>query len=436
MDGRSNQKVQLDLLLGIRSIDLKILFISTALPPNFESQTIRNLYLIKGLQSAGHQVFGVKNITGHNDGSLENILSVPFETIVVKSGWYLNFMAWIVSLKIRFLERILNVLGPLVVVPDLNSGWSKVVIENDNVLSLARGCDLIITASGSYESHLAGLYLSKEYSLPLVCEMGDPWAFNPIWPETFWLKKIINKRLEARVIKHSTAVVFTTRETQQCYQRAYGGTKFHYVPMGFSRDDFNLTLKSAQRPSVINVVYVGVAYKGSRDITPLLDHIYKVNARSLRALFYGKVSDSFKEYVFDNKYKFVKFFGQVSYEDSIDVISDAHVLVILGNDSKLQIPGKTYMYLASGKPILYLANQDLSCDPTWNLIRGFDGVYGFDQSLTGLDEILVKIEDKYDDLLETSALRLKDPSLIKFDWKDAGCQFNLIVESAYAPTTL
>lgn len=436
MVGPSNQKVQLGLLLGIRSSDLKILFISTALPPNFESQTIRNVYIIKGLQTAGHQVFGVRNVTGHNDVSLENILSVPFETIVVESGWYLKLMVWIASLKIKFLERLFNIIGPLVVVPDLNSGWSKAVIENDNILSLAKGCDLIITASGSYESHLAGSYLSKEFSLPMVCEMGDPWAFNPIWPETFWFKKVINKRLETKVVKQSTAVVFTTRETQQCYQEAYGGTKFHYVPMGFSQDDFNLTLKPAQRPSVINVVYVGVAYKGSRDITPLLDHIHKVEAPSLRAHFYGKVSESFKEYVLENKYKFVEFFGHVSYEDSISVISDAHVLIILGNDSKLQIPGKTYMYLASGKPILYLSNQDLSCDPTWNLIRGFDGVFGFDQTLKGLDEILVTIEDRYEDLLETSALRLSDPSLIKFDWKNAGYHFNLIVESAYASTRL
>ena len=344
-------------------------------------------------------------------------------------------MAWMASLKIKFLERLLNVLGPLVVVPDLNSGWSKAVIENDNVLSLARDCDLIITASGSYESHLAGLHLCKEYSLPLICEMGDPWAFNPIWPETFWLKKVMNKRLEAKVIKQSRAVVFTTQETQQCYQKAYPGKKIHYVPMGFSRDDFDLTLKSAQSPSIINIVYVGVAYKGSRDITPLLDRIYKAKAQRLRAQFYGKVSDSFKKYVSDNKYEFVKFFGQVSYKDSIDVITGAHVLVILGNDSRLQIPGKTYMYLASGKPILYLSNQDLACDPTWNLIRDFDGIYGFDQSLTGLDEMLVKIENKYDDLSKVSALRLKDSSLKKFDWEAAGSQFNSIVESAYAAST-
>ena len=58
------------------------------------------------------------------------------------------------------------------------------------------------------------------------------------------------------------------------------------------------------------------------------------------------------------------------------------------------------MYLASGKPIIYLANQDLINDPTWNLIQNFDGVYGFDKSLRGLDETLFKISEEYDYILK------------------------------------
>lgn len=410
---------------------MRILYISNALPPNFESQTIRNIYIIKGLQDAGHKIFGVRNSTTLGDESLDKVLSFPLESIVVKSGWFLNFLSWISSLKINFLKRFFNILGPLLIIPDINSGWSKEILKNQEVLSLVKDCDLIISASGSYESHLAGFKLSKMCSLPLICEMGDPWALNPIWPESFWLKKIINKRLESSVIKHSSAVIFTTKETKQLYQEIYKNNNFHHIPMGFSKDEFDLSTKNQRKSSKIDIVYVGIAYKGSRDITPLLDKIYNLNTPILRAKFFGKVSDSFKEYVSKKNYNFVKFFGQISYEDSIAVISNAHVLVILGNNSKLQIPGKTYMYLASGKPIIYLANQDLINDPTWNLIQNFDGVYGFDKSLRGLDEILFKISEEYDYILKKSSQRMKDSSLKKFDWEHLGKSFNSIVESVH-----
>ena len=170
---------------------MRILYISNALPPNFESQTIRNIYIIKGLQDAGHKIFGVRNSTTLGDESLDKVLSFPLESVVVKSGLFLNFLSWISSLKINFLKRFFNILGPLLIIPDINSGWSKEILKNQEVLSLVKDCDLIISASGSYESHLAGYKLSKMYSLPLICEMGDPWALNPIWPESFWLKKII-----------------------------------------------------------------------------------------------------------------------------------------------------------------------------------------------------------------------------------------------------
>ena len=144
-------KAHQDPLLTIRFINLRILFISNALPPNFESQTIRNIFIIKGLQDAGHKIFGVRNKTSIRDESLEKVLTSPLKSIIVKSGWYLNFFSWIKSLKITFLNRVFNILGPLLIIPDLNSGWSKEILESQEVLSLVRDCDLIISASGSYE---------------------------------------------------------------------------------------------------------------------------------------------------------------------------------------------------------------------------------------------------------------------------------------------
>ncbi len=412
---------------------MKILFISSSLPPHSESQSIRNLYLIKALMEEGHTLVGVSISSSNPDDSLWSIVENEFPIILVEYGWFKKLSFWIETLNVNILTRIINILGPLLIFPDLNVGWSKKILRNKKINDELNDTDLIISSSGSYEAHLASFQLNKRKNIPMLVEMGDPWAFNPIWPENFWFKKFFNRRLEKKIISSAIAVTFTTKETKDFYENRYLIDKFHYVPMGFSENDFDLdpTNKPLDTSSVVNFVYVGVAFRASRDITPFLDCLYKLDSRNLKASFYGSVSQSFETYVKEKKYDFVSFFGTVPYKRSIEIISDADVLIILGNDSDLQIPGKTYMYLASGKPIIYLASQDLKSDPTWNLIKSFKGVYGFDPELRGLDDLLSEINYDYEKFLDDSKSRLSDPFLKEFLWEKIGHSFIKIIESEY-----
>jgi hypothetical protein len=401
---------------------MKILFISTAFPPFFESQTIRNAYFIKGLQKAGFEVIGVTSDTIHVDHSISMVLEAAVETIIIDEGWYVKFRKKLQKNRLNLLNRLLDILGPLIIVPDLNAGWGYKVVNNQYVNSVTPNCDLIITSSGSYEAHLAGKELSEKYNVPFLVEMGDPWAYNPIWPETFFIKKIFNKRLEKSVIKSANSIVFSTQETASFYKNLYQKSSINYIPMGFCKNDFSL-----QKPSTdvdeIKFSYVGVAYKGSRDITPLIDCISLEKTRKKSVNIYGKSSFSFQAYVKNNQYDFVKFYGQISYKESIKAIGASHVLIILGNDGELQIPGKSYIYLASGRPILYLARQSLNTDPTWNLLRKFSGVYGFPPSLDGLQNCIQDIMANYEKYLNDSSSRLNSKELSFFDWDKIGLDF-------------
>ena len=407
---------------------MKILFISTALPPFFESQTIRNAYFIRGLQEAGHEIIGVTKNEGTVDKSLCEILLSKIETIEVTSGWYFHLKQIVDRLGLKFIGKCLDVIGPLVLIPDLNIGWGAKLIKNVEVMAHAKVCDLIISSSGSYEAHLAGRDLSKKYLVPLVAELGDPWSLNPIWPESSIFKKLFNKKLEATVFSQADLVTFTTKETCQVYAKLYPTVRFEYIPMGYSDSEFSFSVSESRNRQFIDLVYVGVAYRGSRDITPFLDSIRRVDSNRLKARFYGKSSASFREYVSQMGYDFATFHGQVPYSESVNIIQHADVLVIIGNDSELQIPGKTYMYLASGKPILYLGNNSLGSDPTWNLIKNFAGVYGFNGTLSGVPEVLAELSDKYDDFLALSYSRFEDRVLQQFCWSEIGNNFRIAVE--------
>ena len=85
-------------------------------------------------------------------------------------------------------------------------------------------------------------------------------GIKPYLAGSFWLKKIINKHLESRVIRHSSAVIFATKN-KQLYQEIYKNNNFHHIPMGFSKDEFDLSTKNQRKSSKIDIVYVGIAYK-------------------------------------------------------------------------------------------------------------------------------------------------------------------------------
>ena len=72
----------------------------------------------------------------------------------------------------------------------------------------------------------------------------------------------------------------------------------------------------------------------------------------------------------------------------------------------------------------------MSYDPTWKLIKQFNGVYGFSQNLSNLEDTVINLDKNYDAFLKESNLRFDDPSLKKFDWKNLGSKFAKIVEQA------
>ena len=53
----------------------RILFISTSVPPHFESQTIRNAFFIKALSDNGYQIEIITSPASKEDDSLRDIIA-------------------------------------------------------------------------------------------------------------------------------------------------------------------------------------------------------------------------------------------------------------------------------------------------------------------------------------------------------------------------
>jgi len=405
-----------------------VLFISTALPPHAESQTIRNSFFIRSLIESGYEVIGITAPPSRKDESLIEIIGYEFPIHIVQYGWFFRLQEKLGKIRhTDYLLKLINYAANLLLVPDLYLGWRSGVIKL--VLDMNIKPDVIVSASGSYEAHRAASTLSIKLNIPFVAELGDPWALNPIWPATFWPKKIMNLLIEKKCLKHAKAIIVTTGATKVIYNKMFPRVPTVPIPMGFCTNEFSSDgSKNVLAP--LSFTYVGVAYKSGRNLLPFLEAVAKCAEVTFRVEIVGPHSQSFEVEARNKGWEFVNFNGSVNYKLSVDIISSAGVLVIVGNTGGIQIPGKVYMYLASGRPILYLKQSASGYDPTEEFLKGFPGVY---YAINTLCDIERAIRFVYDEYVERSGMgynRMTLDDFSQYEWKNLGYKFVEIMRKA------
>ncbi|MFN3690188.1 MAG: glycosyltransferase, partial [Fimbriimonadales bacterium] len=260
--------------------------------------------------------------------------------------------------------------------PDVRRGWEREALQLARNVVQKYPPDLILSASGSCTAHLAAAALKRETGLPWAADLGDPWAWVDWQHKDTWLKAVQNSWLERRTLSQADLLIWTTEATQRAYQQWWGARvpPSIVVPYGYRQSDFAFyRWTPAEMP--LRLSYVGAASRRARNLIPLIEALAKTPTElPLQLQIVGDASAHFQTAARQTGLDTIKFTGRVSYRDSIRHICQAGILILIGNKSPYQVPGKTFLYLASGRPILYvyqLAEQD---DPTWQLLKPFAGV--------------------------------------------------------------
>jgi len=94
---------------------------------------------------------------------------------------------------------------------------------------------------------------------------------------------------------------------------------------------------------------------------------------------------------------------------------------LVGNKSPYQVPGKTFLYLASGRPILYLSQMPHADDPTYQLLRAFEGVAVVPNEAQAIREWLAALNEAQFRAWEAEAhARYAAPSLAPYEVHSLG----------------
>ncbi len=420
---------------------VRVLFLSTSFPPNADSQAIRSLTLMEGLEDPEWEWTVV------TAGSVKGGGASEFDRLIPRGARVHQTPPVVYDVRAAALERL-----PLgrrlawlyrnaayrLAFPDVQAGWDR---QAETLVERVGGpWDVVVSASGSATAHLASARIARRLGVPWVADYGDPWHFvdrdhRPLLADR-------SERVEREVVLQAHTLVFTTEATERLYQDWLGGEcpRTVVLPYGYREADF-----AAQPPTVgldqspasgskLTLAHIGAAYLGNRTLLPLLRAVAEHRGR-YRVAIVGDHSRAFDEEAARLGLTDTEIRQRVPYDEAVRATLAADVLVIVGNKGPMQVPGKVFVTLASGRPILYLSQRDPDSDPAWHVLRQFPGVVSAPNDEASVRALLADLADRMPALREAAAGRRAMPELQAFEARRLGAEFGRLIQEAIAGST-
>lgn len=398
---------------------MDILFVSSSIPPATDMQTTRNVYLIDAFLKAGHSVDILtcgEYVSGQS--SFDSILD---KTKIYRTS-YPKIYRWhkfiLKHCRISLFLKIHNVAVNYYAMPDLYSGWDKIAIKFIKKNKLFN-YDLLVSSSGSYTAHFIGKKWKELTSKKWIAEYGDPWGLDGYGN----IRKLYY-RMEQPLLSVCDGLIFTTQSTIDAYKKHYKNQlPYQLVPCGYTEP-----IKDCEKDNeILNQLlftYTGIAYKRGRNLSEVIE--VTKETPSMQFMMVGTISDTLKSDCEGIPNVICK--GRVSYKESLRIIGYSDVMVHIGNYGTMQVPGKTYIYLSSAKPILYI-QQQLVDDPTLQVLQQFKGIVISKNNKEDINRAINYIIKNYDVLKKQSVERCNSEELKKYSWEQLGINFVSFSES-------
>jgi len=362
---------------------IKILFLAYYFPPVGGSGVQRALKFVQYLPGEGFLPIVVAGPTAPQDhwapqdASLSSL--IPREVEVHRVS---NPAPDVESGLRRRMGRLLQ----------LNTSFSDWWIHSSVELGAKVGSSarLIFSTMSPFESGEAARQLAKRLNIPWVADLRDPWALDDIqiYPSAVH-RRIEMSRMED-VLSSASLIIMNTSAAKTALLASFpslASKSVISITNGFDREDFTGQVRQRE-DSKFRIVHSGGLFTDAglqlrrRRIYRMLGGVEKgvdILTRSpdvlLRALdkwceerpqvrkdvevvFAGKATTEDKDIVKSSSVSgLITFIGYLSHSDSLALIRTADLLFLpmhnlpLGKSCR-SVPGKTFEYMASGRPIL------------------------------------------------------------------------------------
>jgi glycosyltransferase involved in cell wall biosynthesis len=248
--------------------------------------------------------------------------------------------------------------------PDPRIGWYRPALRVAEQVHRRVGFDALLSTSPPRVAALVASRLSRRHQLPWVMDLRDPWQMS--WEESTAsaMTRTLLARLFRRCARRAHRIVHNTERLRllTCRLVPEAAGKTLCIPNGV--DPAWKPVRDDAAPSVFGIGYYG-QIMGGRSPEAFLEGLglWLETARPdpdrVVVRFVGPGLESLATRVVSlGLARVVKVLPPVPRQAIAGLIADDYVLLLIANAQPMQIPGKAYEYLATGRRILALADRE------------------------------------------------------------------------------
>jgi glycosyltransferase involved in cell wall biosynthesis len=330
-------------------------------------------------------------------------------------------------------------------IPDEFQGWLPFAVAATIRAVRRHKIKHVITSGPPFTAHLIGWAAKMLFGrrLTWIVDFRDPWAGNEQRPEltTSPLSERLNGFLERQVIKHANHVVCVTPAMTESYQKRYPGVseeKWHTITNGFEREEFD-KLENSLPNSKFTISYVGsLEYERSPEsllrVLGALCQEGVIDERHVSVRLVGKcrtigsrpTTDLIRDFKLENV---VELIDAIPRRQALMEMVQSNVLLLLATAQRLQVPGKAYEYLASGRFILAVTESN---GATADLLRHAGGAAVVPPD--GLDIMRRVLIEQYHlfRYQKTADCFRRADVLAPYEWSELGAEYIRLLEGVDA----
>ncbi|HEV2664879.1 MAG TPA: glycosyltransferase, partial [Blastocatellia bacterium] len=282
-------------------------------------------------------------------------------------------------------------------VPDKYNGWLIPAVAAGLRAIKQTRARVIYSSAPYFTSHLAGYWLALLTGLPWVAHFRDPWVTGT-WATLRPDNKIcfkIHLALERMTVSRADAVICVTEEHAKLMRAAYdqmAASKFAVVMNGFDGLEWQEAVESLPRratgegapadtPRKFRITYAGNLYM-KRNPAPLFHALRtlidcgEIGRDEVSVELIGSCESSEGRGMADLVSEAgiegcVEMIGRLSHSETLGRLLQSDMLLLLAEELVVQIPGKTFEYLKTRRPILAFTSEGAVA----NLLRQTGGAW-------------------------------------------------------------
>lgn len=371
----------------------KILMISYHFPPEEGSCSNKNIKILATLTDAGYDVDVLtvgNDCEGEtfNDSNIYRVHGGRFHKGKNEIG-----CRDVVTKQSHGIKNRLKNFVKRVIIPDPVIDWKSNVLKwSKEHSSLMKDYGMILSISSPYSAHLISRSISKCFNIPYICSYGDPWIYEPS-RKRGKIRQYIEYNLEKHVVVNAKKVLVITAYNKQKYKKLYGlpEEKVDTYNIGFS--DSNKTTRRTNIADKVRLIYGGSLNPIHRNVKPFLQAARKVSdiCVDIYNEDYSEILSMIEEYELQEKVNVEKLIPSSKFNDEL-YLSD--VLLLFGNKTVFQVPGKLFEFISTGTHILYIKNSNEKGDASEKILKKYGNVTIIDNTekeiIRGLTEIVKK----------------------------------------------